>query len=56
MGMIGRGVTNSMSIRIIRKTAEAVNKAGLYLSKARLPFVVPRTNAVAEMIKAPSPR
>lgn len=55
-GIMGLGDSFSMKIRIAEKTAEIVNKDGLLPSRAGLPLVVPRTNEVAEMTKAPSPR
>lgn len=56
IGIMGLGDIISMKIRIAKKTAEVINKAGLLPSKAWLPSVVPRTNEEAEMTKAPSPK
>lgn len=46
----------SMMTRMTKNAAEAINRASLLSSKAGLPEVVPRTNAVAEMMKAASPK
>jgi hypothetical protein len=55
-GIIGLGDTFSMTIRIPKKMAEIVKRADLLLSKVGLPSVVPRTNEVAEIKKAPRPK
>jgi hypothetical protein len=55
-GIIGLDDNLSMKIRIPRKMAEIVNRADLLSSNIGLPLVVPKTNEVAEMTKAPSPK
>lgn len=55
-GIMGLGVTFSIQNRIPKKMADIVNRAGLLPSRIGLPLVVPKTNEVAEMTKAPSPK
>lgn len=55
-GKMGLDDIVSMMTRMTKNAAEAINRASLLSSKAGLPEVVPRTNAVAEMMKAASPK
>lgn len=55
-GIMGLDTIFSMNTRSTRKTAEVVNIATLLPPMAELPSVAPRTNKVAEVAKAPSPK